>query len=831
MRALLRPLFVGALSVAIAATGLLGSSSVALAATGPRITTWSVTAPVYEGDRPFANATFTDPDLTDQHTVEIDWGDGTTPDTYRLTVGDRSFSLQKTVPYVSDSSGAALTVTITLSDGIFATTRFVGVTVLNAAPSISSFALSSASVEAGKAVTATGTFADNGAADTHTVTVDWGDLSPTTTLNLAAGVSSFTTGAHTYATSGDFTVTVTVADNAGASATATSSVSVHQANQAPSIASLNLTTGAEGGSSSLALTFADTDAADSHTVSVAWGDGATSDSGTLASTVTTFEASHVYADTIAYSVVVTLADSASHTVTASASVSPTNVAPVVGTLSLSPTSVVDHQTLTVGGTFTDPGTADTFTLTMDWGDGTSSSQSLAAGTRSFSDSHAYNAAGPITLKATVADHDLGKASSTADLVVLPSNHAPADLAVQATADLEGGSSTLSVSFTDAEASDSHTVAITWGDGGTDSVSLGSGATSATPSHTYLDSGTYTVAVTVTDGGGLWVAGGTTVTAMNVSPSLSSLTFSPSSVTDHQTVTVTGTFSDPGTLDTYTVRFAWGDGSTSPDSLAAGTRSFSGSHSYVTSGTYDVIVTVTDRDNGVGTQDSFLVVTAHNTVPSGLVLDSSVAGANVTINGGFDDPDALDTHDLALTWGDGVTTTQALAAGATTFTASHVYSASRTYTVNATVTEPSGASTSATAQVAVTVPTVSASDVLDQMSALVLSFNLDRNTERWLLKKIDDTKDSLAYGNGQVCSSGGSLDRLMSYAQRNLTNDDFAALSALATQARSAAGCGDASVRTGKASKAVLAYASDKGKAEKTAKTKSHDLRSAGHDSR
>src|SRR6266566_2746295 len=119
MRALLRPLFVGALSVAIAATGLLGSSSAAVAATGPRITTWSVTTPVYEGDRPFAN----------------------------------------------DSSGAVLTVTITLSDGLFATTRFVGVTVLNAAPSISSFAVSAASLEAGQSVTATGTFADNGAAD------------------------------------------------------------------------------------------------------------------------------------------------------------------------------------------------------------------------------------------------------------------------------------------------------------------------------------------------------------------------------------------------------------------------------------------------------------------------------------------------------------------------------------------------------------------------------------------------------------------------------------------------------------------------------------------
>src|SRR5438046_7375511 len=212
MRALLRPLFVGALSVAISAMGLFGFFSEALAATVPRITTWSVTTPVYEGDRPFANATFTDPDLTDQHTVEIDWGDGNSPDTYRLTVGDRSFSLQKTVPYASDSSGAVLTVSITLSAGMFATTRLVGVTVLDAAQSSSSFADSATSLEAGQSVTATGTFADNGAADTHTVTVDWGDLSPTTTLNLAAGVSSFTTGAHTYVNAGDFTVTATVAE-------------------------------------------------------------------------------------------------------------------------------------------------------------------------------------------------------------------------------------------------------------------------------------------------------------------------------------------------------------------------------------------------------------------------------------------------------------------------------------------------------------------------------------------------------------------------------------------------------------------------------------------
>src|SRR6266581_7805936 len=116
MKALLRPLFVCGLSIAMAATSLVGSSSVALAATRPSIVTWSVSAPVYEGDRPFATATFTDPDLTDLHTVDVSWGDNTF-DTYTLPVGDRSFSVQKSVPYVNEA--ASLTVQITVNDSIF----------------------------------------------------------------------------------------------------------------------------------------------------------------------------------------------------------------------------------------------------------------------------------------------------------------------------------------------------------------------------------------------------------------------------------------------------------------------------------------------------------------------------------------------------------------------------------------------------------------------------------------------------------------------------------------------------------------------------------------
>jgi PKD repeat protein len=603
MKALLRPAFVLGLSIAIAATSLIGSSSVALAASRPLMTAPTLNGPVYEGDRPTLSATFTDVDLTDLHTVDVSWGDDTF-DQYTLPVGARSFSVQKTVAYANDTTSDLL-IFVTLSDPIFSNSKTLGVTVLNAAPSITSFGLSATAVEAGQAVTATGAFTDGGTADTHTVTINWGDGSPTTT---ATG-NPFTSAPHTYASAGNFTVTATVADNAGATATATSTVDVTAPNQAPSVVSFGVTAGNEGGNSTLALTFADADALDTHTVSVVWGDGSASGPADLAAGVTTFDATHVYADTGNYSVVLTLTDSASHTVTASASVSPANVGPVVGSLSLSPSSVVDGQLLTLSGTFTDPGTAGTFTLTVNWGDGSSTEQSLGTA-RSFSATHTYAAAGPVTISATVADRDNATSSSSVDLVVQSSNHAPA----------------------------------------------------------------------------------------------------------------------------------------------------------------------------------------------GLALEASASGANVAVNVSFTDADADDTHSLTVSWGDGATTSQFLAAGTTTYTLSHVYAATNTYSVTATVTDPDGASASGTTQVSVTAASGSAANVVDEMVTLVQSFGLDWQNERWLVRKLGDLKNSLVYGNAQVCSGTGQLSHILAFAQRNLTGAQYAELSESANRLRAAAGCSATATQLPKAVK-------------------------------
>lgn len=63
-------------------------------------------------------------------------------------------------------------------------------------------------------VTVNATYIDADAGDTHTATIDWGDVSPVESVLAASGSVS---GIHTYATSGNFTITITVSDNNGGS--------------------------------------------------------------------------------------------------------------------------------------------------------------------------------------------------------------------------------------------------------------------------------------------------------------------------------------------------------------------------------------------------------------------------------------------------------------------------------------------------------------------------------------------------------------------------------------------------------------------------------------
>ena len=203
---------------------------------------------------------------------------------------------------------------------------------------------------------------------------------------------------------------------------------------------------------------------------------------------------------------------------------------------------------------------------------------------------------------------------------------------------ENGMVFLSGEFTDPGGPDTHTVAIDWGDGSTSNATVHQGRNTFVAHHHYLDddptdtpSDSYTISATATDDdGGMSDPVDTTVTVNNVAPEVVELTVDRTEINENGEVLLTGTFDDPGTLDTHEVRIDWGDGTTDTVlDFTDGERSFAATHRYLDddptgtpSDDYTILVTVTDDDNGVSSN-----------APAG----EFVARTSLLVNGGFEDP--------------------------------------------------------------------------------------------------------------------------------------------------------------------------------------------------
>jgi predicted esterase len=95
---------------------------------------------------------------------------------------------------------------------------------------------------------------------------------------------------------------------------------------------------------------------------------------------------------------------------AQAQVTTTNVAPTVDATA----TVADDGTVTLAGTATDPGLADTHTATVDWGDGVSEPADVgqSSGGATLSGTHRYAEPGEYAVRLTVTDDDGGTATWT-----------------------------------------------------------------------------------------------------------------------------------------------------------------------------------------------------------------------------------------------------------------------------------------------------------------------------------------------------------------------------------------------------------------------------------
>ena len=218
-------------------------------------------------------------------------------------------------------------------------TSTVQVTVVNVAPTVSAGA--DRIVDQGVAATGTATTTDL-AADTVTVTWDFGDGTPT-----ATGA----TFSHTYASLGTYTVTATAADEDGGSRNATFQVNYRNLAPLPVIAAT--TSAAEGSVVTLTATAVDP-GGDSFEVEWDFGDSSP--------TATGLSVTHTYADDNTYTIRAIGRDSYNDTRTATTTQRITNVAPVVSSAPV--TTAIENEAYSYQVTVTDPGSADTQTYTL-----------------------------------------------------------------------------------------------------------------------------------------------------------------------------------------------------------------------------------------------------------------------------------------------------------------------------------------------------------------------------------------------------------------------------------------------------------------------------------
>lgn len=166
---------------------------------------------------------------------------------------------------------------------------------------------------------------------------------------------------------------------------------------------------------------------------------------------------------------------------------------------------------------------------------------------------------------------------------------------------------IQIAITDPGIYDTFSVTIDWGDGSPaeNFDASNPGTTVEFKTHQYLDdnpSGTptddYTTMVTVTDDDGGSTTEMITVTVNNVppTPNIDSMDQPNEQFIlplVHE-LAFTGSFTDPGTLDTHTIEWDFGDSSPTI------TGTLTPTHTYSEPGNYTVTLTVTDDDTGVGT---------------------------------------------------------------------------------------------------------------------------------------------------------------------------------------------------------------------------------------
>ena len=254
------------------------------------------------------------------------------------------------------------------------------------------------------------TFMDPNPNAALTASINWGDGSAPTVLDLPAGSYAFS-APHDYTTdaAARFNIGVTLTDGSGASAFAQTTVAI--SDPSPKFAASGLVLSSSSIDENAPVTVSGTIVSPSgihtNTVVIDWGDGSTDTTIVLPPGDDTFSAPHTYLNpppgtaSGSFAINASVTNEEGKAGTASTSIIVNKVPPqfTAADMSLSQPVATGGDTTTLGGQFTDPGTLETHTVTINWGDGSPPAvllelvgqvvASTTPGLYTFSASHQY----------------------------------------------------------------------------------------------------------------------------------------------------------------------------------------------------------------------------------------------------------------------------------------------------------------------------------------------------------------------------------------------------------------------------------------------------------
>ena len=238
--------------------------------------------------------------------------------------------------------------------------------------------------------------------------------------------------------------------------------------------------------------------------------------------------------------------------------------------------------------------------------------------------------------------------------------------------VEGGTVDVSGTIRSHAGTDTNSVTLNWGDGSAPTtIALAAGQDTFSTTHAYLNnpagvgSENYTIVGSVTNENGQVGYASASVTVSKVAPQFTAadLSLSETTANEGDTITLSGQFTDPDALSSYTVMIDWGDGSTPTElgellgqvipSSTPGNYTFSAPHQYLhnppgklTWGTYDINVSVSD---GVNTVSADKPIVVQNVLPVVQIKSSvDLVAETITLTADVTDPDPLATDTVGWT---------------------------------------------------------------------------------------------------------------------------------------------------------------------------------------